>query len=96
MPGRLGKGHEIFAEAEEREVVKETPEKTMFLIRPSERETLERFLLKARRQWRQVNNSMVVRCLIQIFGEIEVDMAEVRTEEALKDRLLAILRSVPK
>ncbi len=90
--GKLGKGVEIFDQPvsfeETRALVEaERAEKTIYMVRPSQREALEAFVWKAKRHHREVNNSMVVRCLLSLFAELDVRVDGVESEAMLRDRI---------
>ncbi len=96
--GKLGKGSEIFNQSVEFEDVKtlieaERAEKTIYMIRPSQREALESFVWQGKRHYREVNNSMVVRCLLSIFAELDINAEGIESEDMLKDRMLEALNS---
>jgi hypothetical protein len=97
MPKKLGKGEEIFAKPTAMKTdqqPKERPEKTIFMIRPSERLALEEFVMRAKRHNREINNSMVVRCLLSIFAELDVPTEGIESEEMLRDRIAESLTSI--
>jgi len=98
MPKKLGKGVEIFEQATvlERQEQVEIPEKTIYMVRPSERRALEEFVFKAKRHNREINNSMVVRCLISIFAELDIPTAGIESEAMLRDRIKESLMSMGK
>ena len=97
--GKLGKGSEIFKQPVSFEEVKplleaERGEKTIFMIKPSQREALEEFVWRAKRHHREVNNSMVVRCLLSVFSEMKVNLEGIESEEMLKDRIVEAWNTV--
>lgn len=99
MPkGKLGKGSEIFNQPVDFDDVKtlieaERAEKTIYMIRPSQREALEAFVWQAKRHYREVNNSMVVRSLLSIFAELDINVDGIESEDMLKDRMVEALHT---
>lgn len=95
---KLGKGAEIFNQPV---VLEETQplidaqraEKTIYMIRPAQRQALEEFVWKAKRHHREINNSMVVRCLLSIFATLDVRVEGVESEAMLQDRIAEALGS---
>lgn len=97
--GKLGKGTEIFNQPVSFEETKalveaQRAEKTIYMIRPSQREALEAFVWKAKRHHREVNNSMVVRCLLSLFSELEVRTDGVESEAMLQDRIAEAMENM--
>lgn len=89
---KLGKGSEIFNQPVDFEetqslIEAERAEKTIYMIRPSQREALEEFVWKAKRQHREINNSMVMRCLLSLFSELDINLDGVESEAMLRDRI---------
>jgi hypothetical protein len=90
MSKKLGKGVEIFEQTAvltPKDDRQEIPEKTIYMVRPSERQALDEFVIKAKRHNREINNSMVVRCLLSIFAELNVPTEGIESEEMLRDRI---------
>ncbi len=94
---KLGKGVEIFEQATTlppREERPELPEKTIYMVRPSERQAVEEFVMRAKRYNREINNSMVVRALLSIFAELNVPTEGIESEAMLRDRIKEALTSI--
>jgi hypothetical protein len=96
MSRKLGKGVEIFEQTAvlERDEHAEIPEKTIYMVRPSERQALEEFVMRAKRHNREINNSMVVRCLLSIFAELDTSTEGIESEAMLRDRIKESLTSM--
>jgi len=91
---KLGKRKEdIFLNETVAVAPQEKAEKTIFLVRPTERLALDEFVLRTKRNFREVNNSMVVRSLLSVFSELEIDTEGVESEEMLKDRIIEALNT---
>lgn len=95
MSKKLGKGVEIFEQTAvlNREEPAEVPEKTIYMVRPSERQALDEFVMRAKRYNREINNSMVVRCLLSIFAELDIPTEGIESEAMLRDRIKEALTS---
>lgn len=95
---KLGKGVEIFQQTVvlDRAEQTEVPEKTIYMIRPSERQALDEFVMKAKRYNREINGSMVVRCLLSIFAELDINTKGIESEAMLRDRIKESLVSMGK
>lgn len=98
MSKKLGKGVEIFEQTAvlDREERPEIPEKTIYMVRPSERQTLDEFVMRAKRHNREINGSMVVRCLLSIFAELNIRTEGIESEAMLRDRIKEALISMGK
>lgn len=89
-------GDEIFDEEIDAQAASldESPENTIFTIRPSERQALDRWVLTGKASWRGLNGSMVVRCLLRIFAQLQVETEGVRSEVHLEDQIKRAIASM--
>lgn len=91
---KLGKNRdEIFQQETDDMQVREKAEKTIFLIRPSERLAIDEFVLRTKRDFREINNSMVVRSLLSVFAELQIPTEGIESEDMLRDRIIDALSS---
>lgn len=92
--GRLGKTDEIFRRSPEVAEREDPVEKIHVLLKRSQIKSLDEFRLAVRMEsGYSLKRTELVRALVDLFGEMEIEPKGIESEEMLKDRIREVWSS---